>query len=257
MDIFQNVATKQCLKWVLLSWQLPLKPQEASYYFPPPPPQDLVELRCNWTIIVTAYDLKLTQISKFLDPEGDLRCHSFCQSFLITEDDWLGHGSCPDNTASAFRAAKANRYTVMYLASDTFQPHISKSKNGFFIRFQHPIESIYMNGWVKSSGLKKLFPPKTVLSLAALTSVLLYWASVNTPELSWTSFVNDPTKIPSHRLRRLEKLRLKVADLWNYSRKQLLGFFSSCCFFWGQDLNLNLIRSYRRSYSPGTQQSIN
>lgn len=116
----------------------------------------------------------------------------------------------------------------MYLASDTFQPHISKSKNGFFIRFQHPIESIYMNGWVKSSGLKKLFPPKTVLSLAALTSVLLYWASVNTPELSWTSFVNDPTKIPSHRLRRLEKLRLKVADLF---KETIVGFFCQLLFF--------------------------
>ena len=90
------------------------------------------------------------QILAGFDLEGKLRCHSFCQSFLITEDDWLGHGSCPDNTAAAFRAAKANRYTVMYLASDSFQPQISKGKNDFFIRFQRPIESISMNRWVKS-----------------------------------------------------------------------------------------------------------
>lgn len=94
-----------------------------------------------------------------------------------------------------------------------------------------------------------------MLSLVTLTSVLLYWASINTSVrdtwVSWTSFVNDPTRIPSHCLRRTEKLMLKVADLWNYSKKTIgfLFFFCHLLFFWGQDLNLNLIRSYRRSYS--------
>lgn len=100
------------------------------------------------------------QVLLHSDREGDLKCHSFSQSFLVTEDEWLEHGSSPDNTASAFRAAKANRYTVTYLASDSFQPQISKGKNGFFIRFQHSIEFIYLNGWVKSSGLKEIVPAR-------------------------------------------------------------------------------------------------
>ena len=148
---FQNVVptipTMQCLKWVLLSWQLPLEPEKASRYFFPPQDFNL--------------NLKIPQqVLLHSDREGDLKCHSFSQSFLVTEDEWLEHGSSPDNTASAFRAAKANRYTVTYLASDSFQPQISKGKNGFFIRFQHSIESIYLNGWVKSSGLKEIVPAR-------------------------------------------------------------------------------------------------
>lgn len=156
---FQNVAptipTMQRLKWVPLSWQLPLEPQKASHYFPPPPRLGGVTVQlynyCSCLRSQINLNLKIPwQILAGFDLEGKLRCHSFCQSFLITEDDWLGHGSCPDNTAAAFRAAKANRYTVMYLASDSFQPQISKGKNDFFIRFQRPIESISMNRWVKS-----------------------------------------------------------------------------------------------------------
>lgn len=123
--------------------------------FPPPPRLGGVTVQlynyCSCLRSQINLNLKIPwQILAGFDLEGKLRCHSFCQSFLITEDDWLGHGSCPDNTAAAFRAAKANRYTVMYLASDSFQPQISKGKNDFFIRFQRPIESISMNRWVKS-----------------------------------------------------------------------------------------------------------